>query len=95
MLCQHSLLVPAANSRNDFKWSDRLIPFDLKPRRPINNSSSKFPHLFTGNKLPPSDFPAYEEMMLDVMCEIADPDDKKHFSFPPSSFLASTVEELV
>ena len=30
----------------------------------------------TGNKLPLSHFPPYEEMMLDVMCEIADPDDK-------------------
>ena len=33
-------------------------------------------YLFTGNKLPLSDFLAYEEMMLDVMCEIGDPDDK-------------------
>ena len=29
-----------------------------------------------GINCPLSDFPAYEEMMLDLMCEIADPDDK-------------------
>ena len=43
----HPLLTPAVNSKNGFKCSDRSDHIS-----PYNNSSKKFPHLFTRNKLP-------------------------------------------